>query len=439
MKIKIDKIASVFLEVDRYTPGGIKLMATFFLIMIYMAFISLGLPDSLLGTAWPLMQPEFGVSFDAAGIVSMFVAGGTIVSSLVSGFVIKRLGTGKITFLSCFMTAVSLLGISFTHSFIWLLFLAIPLGLGAGSVDSALNNYVALHYKAHHMSWLHCFWGVGATLGPIIMSQFIAEQNSWRKGYLTVSMIQFLLVIMLFFTLPLWKRMAKEFHHGQENLYDPEYIDNKDDLDKIDELDKIDDLNKIEEKPKNPLKIRGVKLALASFLFYCGVESTMGLWGSSFLVGVRGLSPASAAKAVSLFYAGITVGRFITGFITLKVSNTILIRAGQATALVGAVLLLLPIPTIFTIVSFVIVGIGCAPIFPCMIHETPIRFGKEYSQSIIGYQMALAYTGSTFLPPILGFIAARTNIRLFTFFILAYIIIMISCSERINLLMKGRR
>ncbi len=392
-----------------------------------MAFISLGLPDSLLGTAWPLMQPEYGVSFDAAGIVSMFVAGGTIVSSLASGFVIKHLGTGKVTFISCFMTAVSLLGVSFSHSFIWLLFLAIPLGLGAGSVDAALNNYIALHYKAHHMSWLHCFWGVGATLGPIIMSQFIAGQNSWRNGYLTVSMIQFLLVIMLFFTLPLWKRMAKEFHHSPENINNYEDIDNK------------DNLNKIEEKSINPLKIRGVKFALASFMFYCGVESTMGLWGSSFLVGVRGLSPAAAAKAVSLFYAGITVGRFITGFITLKLNNITLIRTGQTTALVGTVLLLLPLPTIVTISSFVIVGIGCAPIFPCMIHETPIRFGKENSQSIIGYQMALAYTGATFLPPILGFIAARTTIRLYPFFILAYIIIMFSCSERINILVKGKR
>ncbi len=412
-------------------------MATFFLIIIYMAFISLGLPDSLLGTAWPLMQPEYGVSFDAAGMVSMFAAGGTIVSSLVSGFVIKKLGTGKVTFISCLITASSLLGVSFSNSFIWLLFLAIPLGLGGGSVDAALNNYVAMHYKAHHMSWLHCFWGVGATLGPIIMSQFIIMQNSWRSGYLAVSVIQFSLTVLLFFTLPLWKSEAKKNHHSHKNGDD---LINTDDSDNIfisgDEVSigNTDNKNNLSKRDKaiKPINIKGVKHALATFLFYCGVESTMGLWGSSFLVGVRELSPAAAAKAVSLFYAGITIGRFVTGFITMKVNNTALIRAGQVIALTGSVLLLLPLPNVFTISSFIIIGTGCAPIFPCMIHETPIRFGKENSQSIIGYQMAFAYTGATFLPPVLGFIAARMTISIFPFFILTYFIIMILCSERIN-------
>lgn len=401
-------------------------MATFFLIMIYMAFISLGLPDSLLGVAWPLMQSEYGVSLEAAGLVSMFIAGGTIVSSLASGAVHKRLSTGKITFISCLMTAVSLLGFSFSPSFIWLLFLAIPLGLGAGSVDAALNNYVATHYKAHHMSWLHCFWGIGATLGPIIMSGFIAQQNSWRNGYIAVSMIQFSLVVLLFFTLPLWNRMAKEVHNNPEDL-------NKGD-------EGTDTIRPKEAKKKlNLLQIKGVKLALVSFLFYCGAESTMGLWGSSFLVNVKGLPVEIAAQWVSMYYAGITVGRLITGFITLKVSNRILIRMGQITALGGAVLILSPLPTAFSLVGFIMVGLGCAPIFPCMLHETPARFGKENSQTIMGYQMALAYTGSTFLPPILGLIAARTTIGIFPFFVLAYIIIMIISSEKINGLMKARK
>jgi fucose permease len=389
-----------------------------------MAFISLGLPDSLLGVAWPLMQKEYAVPFESAGIVSMFIAGGTIVSSLASGFVHKHLGTGKITFISCLMTAVSLMGYSQSPSFVWLLFLAIPLGLGAGSVDSALNNYIALHYKAHHMSWLHCFWGVGATLGPIIMSQFITGQNTWRNGFVAVSLIQFSLVILLFFTLPLWNRMAKESHNKADNLNEREKELNK-------------ELDHGKEKSLNPLRVKGVKLALASFLFYCGVESTMGLWGSSFLVDVKGLAPAAAAQLVSMYYAGITIGRFITGFITLKVNNLTLVRVGQTTALAGAVILLLPLPTIFTLLSFITIGIGCAPVFPCMIHETPARFGKENSQSIIGYQMAFAYTGSTFLPPFLGFIAAHTTIGIFPVFALAYIIIMLICSERINLLMKG--
>ncbi|HEY9060602.1 MAG TPA: MFS transporter [Pseudobacteroides sp.] len=413
-------------------------MATFFLIIIYMAFISLGLPDSLVGVAWPLMQLEFGVPFESAGMVSMFIAGGTIVSSLASGFVHKHLGTGKITFISCLVTAASLLAYSFAPSFIWLLLLAIPLGLGAGSVDSALNNYVALHYKAHHMSWLHCFWGVGATLGPIIMSQFIAGQNSWRNGFVAVSLIQFSLVVLLFFTLPLWDRMAKEFHNKSDKLNEAEFMNNHGDSNKgAEEQDK--ELVPEKEKSLKPLKVKGVKLALASFLFYCGVESTMGLWGSSFLVGVKGLTPAAAAQLVSMFYAGITIGRFITGFITLKLNNITLIRGGQITALAGAIVLLLPLPTLFTLLSFIVIGIGCAPIFPCMIHETPARFGKENSQAIIGYQMALAYTGATFLPPFLGVVAARTSIGIFPFFVFAYIVIMLSCSERINVLMKGKR
>ncbi|MFZ5989543.1 MAG: MFS transporter [Bacillota bacterium] len=401
-------------------------MATFFLMIIYMAFISLGLPDSLLGVAWPLMQSDYGAPFEAAGLVSMFIAGGTIVSSLASGAVHKRLSTGKVTFVSCLMTAVSLLGFSFSPSLIWLLFLAIPLGLGAGSVDAALNNYVASHYKAHHMSWLHCFWGVGATLGPIIMSQFIARQNSWRNGYAAVSAIQFSLVALLFFTLPMWNRMAKEVHNSPDHLNEA-----------------YKDTNTIKppeaEKKLNPLQIKGVKLALVSFLFYCGVEATMGLWGSSFLVGIKGLPTAVAAQWVSMYYAGITVGRLITGFITLKVSNRILIRMGQATALAGAVLVLMPLTTIFSLIGFIMVGLGCAPIFPCMLHETPARFGKENSQTIMGYQMALAYTGSTFLPPILGIMAAQTTIGLFPFFVLACITIMLIGSERINALMKVKK
>jgi fucose permease len=356
-------------------------------------------------------------------LVSIFITGGTIVSSFASGAVHKRLSTGKITFISCLLTAFSLWGFSFSPSLIWLLFLAIPLGLGAGSVDAALNNYVATHYKAHHMSWLHCFWGVGATLGPIIMSRFIARQNSWRNGYFAVSIIQFVLVALLFFTLPLWNRMAKDTHKrpvdAEEGGKESEGVSS----------------HKAEKKV-NPLFIKGVKLSLVSFLFYCGAEATMGLWGSSFLVNTKELPAAVAAQWVSLFYGGITAGRLITGFITMKVSNRLLIRMGQITALAGALLLMLPLPNIFSLMGFIMVGLGCAPIFPCMLHETPARFGKGNSQTIIGYQMALAYTGSTFLPPLLGLIAAHTTIGLFPFFVLAYFIIMLIGSEKINRLIS---
>ncbi|MBK5462095.1 MFS transporter [Peribacillus sp. TH27] len=397
-------------------------MATFFLVIIYLAFISLGLPDSLLGVAWPVMQLEYGARLETAGLLFMTIAGGTIISSLASGTVLKRFGTGNVTFVSCLMTAGALLGFTFAPSLVWLIICAIPLGLGAGSVDAGLNNYVATHYKAHHMSWLHCFWGVGATLGPIIMSQFISEQNSWRQGYLAIAGIQFALVVILFFTLPLWNRVARNSNVTlSEEPEDSKSVFNDEDA-----------------KDIKPLKIRGVKLALISFLFYCGVEATMGLWGSSFLVNVKELPVAVAAQWVSLYYAGITIGRFITGFITLKVSNRTLIRVGQITALAGAVLLFLPLPSSFSLVGFVMIGLGLAPIFPCMLHETPARFGKEHSQTIMGYQMAVAYTGSTFMPPLLGFIASQATIGIFPFFIVVFVVAMILGSEKLNVLLKKK-
>lgn len=393
-------------------------MATFFLIIIYMAFISLGLPDSMLGAAWPVMQPEYGLPLETAGFLYMVIAGGTIVSSLLSGKVIKMIGTGKVTVISVFMTAIALLGFSFSSSLIWLIICAIPLGLGGGAVDAALNNYVATHYKAHHMSWLHCFWGVGATLGPIIMSVFISGQFSWRSGYVAIAIIQFSLVVLLLVTLPLWNKVAKnrQVEIPEDSDYSP-------------------DVNLQNVKP---LQIKGVKLAFVSFFFYCGVEATMGLWGSSFLVNIKELSPATAAKWISFFYAGITIGRLVTGFITLKISNLILIRTGQITALIGAILLILPIPVSFSLVGFIFVGLGLAPIYPCMLHETPVRFGKEHSQTIMGYQMAVAYTGSTFLPPLLGLMASQLSIGIFSIFIIVYIILMLISSEKVNTLMKTR-
>ncbi|MEY2196849.1 sugar MFS transporter [Neobacillus sp. BF23-41] len=392
-------------------------MATFFLVIIYMAFISLGLPDSLLGVSWSLMQSELGAHFETAGLLFMTIAGGTIISSFASGVVLKRFGTGIVTFFSCLMTAGALLGFYFAPSLFWLFICAIPLGLGAGAVDSGLNNYVATHYKAHHMSWLHCFWGVGATLGPVIMAQFISGQHSWRNGYLAIAGLQFALVVILFFTLPLWNKVR-----GNSIVNSTNETENTD-----------DGLYAADAKNRKPLQIRGVKLALISFLFYCGAESTMGLWGSSFLVNVKELSVDAAAKWVSMYYGGITIGRFITGFITLKISNRMLIRVGQIIALAGAAFLLLPLPSTFSLVGFIMVGLGLAPIFPCMLHETPTRFGQEHSQTIMGYQMAVAYTGSTFLPPLLGFIAAHSTIGIFPFVIAGFIAIMLLGSEKLNI------
>ena len=393
-------------------------MTTFLLIIIYLAFISLGLPDSLLGAAWPVMQSDIGAPLETGGILFMTISAGTIISSLISGKVLKKFGTGKVTFVSVLMTATALLGFYFAPSVAWLIVCAIPLGLGAGAVDAGLNDYVATNYKAHHMSWLHCFWGVGATLGPIIMAQFILEGNAWRNGYFVIAGIQFALVFILLFTLPLWKKVK-----NSSNTSLDEETESKDDEDNTD---------------LKPLQVKGVKLALVSFLFYCSVEATMNLWGASFLVEIKGISPATAAGWVSFYFAGITIGRLITGFVTFKTTNRTLIRSGQIIALTGAIILLLPLPTTFSLIGFIIVGLGLAPIFPSMLHETPTRFGKRHSQTIMGYQMAVAYTGTTFMPPLIGFFASQSTITIFPICIVIFVIAMLLSSEKLNKLLKDK-
>lgn len=397
-------------------------MATWFLLIIYLAFISLGLPDSLLGSAWPVMWPEIGASIGSAGLISMIIAGGTIVSSLVSGSLIQRLGTGKITLLSCLLTAGALLGFSIAPSMVWLVMLAIPLGLGAGAVDAALNHYVAENYKAHHMNWLHCFWGVGATMGPIIMSYYVADQNSWRSGYTTVAIIQFSLVLILLVTLPMWKRVSALRVPEQPPQLEEENVT----------------ADKLQHQPaakSGVLRIKGVKPTLIAFLFYCGVESTVGLWGASYLVGAKNITAGTAAMWVSFYYGGITVGRMITGFITMKISNRLLIRFGQLIAIVGGIVLLLPLPASLSLAGFVLVGLGLAPIYPGLLHETPARFGKAHSAKLMGYQMAVAYTGTTLLPPLFGFAAAQISVQLFPYVVLVCLLFMWLSTEKVNRLL----
>ncbi|CAM3465585.1 MULTISPECIES: MFS transporter [Saccharibacillus] len=396
-------------------------MATMFLIVIYLAFISLGLPDSLLGAAWPVMRPDLGAPLESAGLLAMIVAAGTIVSSLLSGKLIAKLGTGPLTLLSCLMTAAALLGFSFAPSLLWFALLAIPLGLGAGAVDSALNHYVATHYEAHHMSWLHCFWGVGATGSPLLMSYFIKEHDSWRAGYTAVAVIQFALVIVLLVTLPLWKKvsaertaLAVEREAAKTASAGPDFV------------------RKAEAPPaERALRLPGVKMTLLAFLFYCGVETMVGLWGASFLVGSRGISPVTAAGWISLYYGGITVGRLITGFITMRIGNRTLILAGQLISALGACLLLLPLPDFVMLTGFVLIGLGFAPVYPGFIHETPARFGRANSAKLIGYQMAVAYTGTTFLPPLFGVLASRASIGLFPIVTLIFVVMMLLCSEQV--------
>jgi fucose permease len=395
-------------------------MATFILVIIYISFICLGLPDSLLGVSWPMIRTEFGISLSAVGPIFMMIAGGTIISSFFSGHVLKKFGTAKVTAISTAMTAAGILGFYFAPGVHWFYLLTIPLGLGAGSVDAGLNAYVATHYKSHHMSWLHCFWGIGATLGPIIMSQFI-KGSTWRMGYLTVAIIQASFAIFLFAILPVWKKAEVQRTAAEDKPAASASASGA----------------KAGKEPRL-LKVKGVKPVLITLLFYCGAEATLGLWGSSYLIQVKGLTASAAASWVAMYYGGITAGRFVNGFLTLKLNNKSLIRLGLLILLGGVLMMLLPLPQVFTMLGILCVGLGCAPIYPCILHETPARFGAERSKSLMGIQMAVAYTGATFLPPVFGYVAGFTSIALYPFVILSYALIMILCSERTNRIFAGR-
>ena len=378
-------------------------MMTILLIIIYASFISLGLPDSLLGSAWPSMYTNLEVSVSYAGAISMLVAGGAITSSFFSVKIIQKFGTGKVTAVSVFMTAFALLGFGISKSFIFLCIFSIPLGLGAGSVDAALNNFVALHYKARHMSWLHCFWGVGATIGPIIMS-FNLHKSGWRSGYTTVGFIQCSLAAILFLSLPIWNKIGKI----QSDSSDDESSD---------------------FSFRELIKIKGAKFAFLAFFFYCSLESTCGLWGSSFMVLDRGMSPLDAARWTSLFYMGITFGRFITGFLMIKISASKMIQIGQGIIIISAILILLPLKDTFLGMGLFFIGVGCAPVFPCMIHQTPKKFGVELSQAMIGIQMACAYIATTFMPPLFGLMADKISISLYPYFLIISLIFMVVMTE----------
>lgn len=379
-------------------------MLTLLLVIIYIAFISLGLPDSLLGTAWPAAYSELAVPVSMAGFLSAVISCGTIISSFLSSRVIRRFGTGVTTTVSVIMTATALFGFSLSPSF-WTMFLfAIPLGLGAGSVDAALNNFVALNYKAKHMNWLHSFWGIGASAGPVIMS-FYLTRGSWRSGYAAIGWIQSVLAVILIASLPLWKR----FSNSQ----------------------KADDAGSILSTGEL-LKIRGAKPALVGFFCYCAVETTTGLWGSSFLVLSRGISPETAASWVSLYYFGITFGRFMSGFLTMRINNRNLIRLGQGFIVLGILLILIPSIDFILLCGFFIIGLGCAPIFPALLHDTPKNFGAEASQAMVGIQMACAYMGSTLMPPLFGLLGDNISMSLLPIYLMVIAILMIAMVERLN-------
>ncbi len=383
-----------------------KTMIQLLIVIIYIAFISLGLPDSVLGSVWPTLYVEMDVPVSFSGIISMTISMSTILSSLLSDRLTRKFGAGLVTATSIVLTALALLGFSFSTKFWMLCIFAIPYGLGAGGVDAALNNYVALHYSSRHMSWLHCMWGVGAILGPTIMGAILTNGQGWQDGYRYLNYIQIALSAIVFLSLPLWRKKEK-----------------------------LSLGNEPDTKSTKPLTLKqifttkGALSVFITFFCYCALESTAMLWSSSYLVLHNGVSEERAALFGSMFFIGMTVGRAINGFATIKLDDTTLIRIGSVIILVGGLLLFIPAGEILSIVAIIVIGLGCAPIYPCIIHSTPIMFGKDKSQALIGMQMAFAYLGSCFMPPLFGVIANNVSISIMPIYILFFLVLMIIMHE----------
>ena len=380
-------------------------MVHLLLAIIYLAFISLGLPDALLGAAWPSMYPQFDVPVSYAGIISMIIALGTVVSSLQSDRLTKKLGTGKVTALSVLMTAMALFGFATSHSFGMLCLWAIPYGLGAGSVDASLNNYVALHYESRHMSWLHCMWGVGASVGPYIMGYALTAGWGWNSGYHIIAVLQIVLTAILLCSLPLWKqRPAEVLQDGKVQLAKALSI-------------------------REVLQLAGAREILVCFFCYCALEQTTGLWASSYLTLHKGVSADTAATFASMFYLGITVGRALSGFLTMKFNDVQMIRLGEVIIGIGVLVMLLPFGQSLSLAGLILIGLGCAPVYPCVIHSTPAHFGADKSQAIIGIQMACAYVGTCLMPPVFGLIANHITVALLPVYLLIILVLMVIMHE----------
>ena len=422
-------------------------MFSILLLMIYLAFVSLGLPDALLGSAWPIMYQEFAVPVSYSGTVFMIICGGTICSSLNSEKLNRRFGTGKITAISVLLTAIALFGFSISHSFLMLCLFAIPYGLGAGSVDAALNHYVALHYSSRHMSWLHCMWGLGASVGPYIMGFVLQRGEPWNRGYLIVSIIQFTLAIILFCSLSLWKKNPEEFKENAANTAKQEDSQQNNSLQEAtsEESPKQESLSSEAPKQralslKEVFAIPGAKESLASFYGYCALEQTVGLWAGSFMVLALGMEEKLAASYVALFYFGITFGRFLSGFFTMKWKDEQLVLGGSAIVFFGIFLLFTPWSKAMVLPALILIGLGCAPVYPSVIHSTPYNFGVEHSSALIGAQMAAAYVGTLIMPPLFGVLGRSFSMKLFPYYSMFLLLFMVFTYRRmLQVTKKARR
>ena len=412
-------------------------MFSILLFMIYLAFVSLGLPDALLGSAWPIMYQEFAVPVSYSGTVFMIICGGTILSSLNSEKLNRRFGTGKITAISVFLTAIALFGFSISHSFLMLCLFAIPYGLGAGSVDAALNHYVALHYSSRHMSWLHCMWGLGASVGPYIMGFVLQRGEPWNRGYLIVSIIQFILAIILFCSLSLWKKNPEELTENAASTAKQEAP--KQEAPKQ-EAPKQGVPKQKALSLKEIFAIPGAKECMASFYSYCALEQTVGLWAGSFMVLALGMEENLAASFVALYYFGITFGRFLSGFFTMKWKDEQLVLGGSAIVFFGIFLLFTPWSKAMVLPALILIGLGCAPVYPSVIHSTPYNFGVEHSSALIGAQMASAYVGTLIMPPLFGVLGRSFSMKLFPYYSMFLLLLMIFAYRRmLQVTKKARR
>ena len=395
-------------------------MYSLLLAIIYVAFVSLGLPDSLIGAGWPVMHDDLGVPVAFAGFITMIIAVGTIVSSLASERLTRRFGAGLVTAVSVAMTAAALVGFSFSGTFLLLCLWAVPYGLGAGAVDAALNNYVALHYAARHMNWLHSFWGVGASISPFVMSYALTSGLGWTGGYLVVGVTQAVLTVALIAALPLWGKVNQTHPHHDEEADDGAG-------------------HRTHVPIAQALRIPGVTLIISAFFAYCALESTAILWSSTYLVSGRGVDVATAAAFASLFLLGITAGRFLAGFFADRIGDRLLIRGGFLGVALGSGMIALPLDTdLLALAGLVVAGLGCAPIYPAIIHSTPANVGRRSSQAVIGIQMAAAYTGSTLAPPLFGALSAWVGPWVFPFFLAVLAALGLVMSERLNRLVARR-
>jgi fucose permease len=374
------------------------------LLIIYFAFVGLGVSASILGAAWPVMRVSLNAPLSDAGILSMISIGGMTISSLLIERLGRLLGTGRLTLAGMLMIASAVLGYGLAPSFLWLCICSFPLGFGSGMVDSGLNGFMALHGKVRHMNWLHCFWGIGATLGPVIVSLFIARGNNWRGAYRYVSILELAAAGLLVLSLGLWRRFEIKPAESEKR----------------------------EGERKKLLSVRGVKISVLAF-FICGALGlTAELWGASYMANYKNLTPDAASRSIALFYAGITLGRFLSGFISIKLNNRNLIRLGEGLCLSGALLLIPPLSPVFSVIAFALMGFGYAPIIPAMIHETPNRFGRELSQPVIGLQMAALFSASALMPPLFGLILSKTGMGLFPLFLLFPLLMFTGTSEFLN-------